>query len=197
MSNYTLTQVLGNTTCVASVSYCNAYDPSTHLCTTCVAGYFLGSNNTCVQASTFCVSTDSLTGACTSCTIGYNLVSGTCVQSTVCKSNQYVDTNNNCVTGNFPYCQTYASPSGVCQTCQAGYAFNIKFDCVPSSLTCAGTATSKGYLNNGVCVQTDLNCLQPNSDGSCPICDSGYYSHNGTCYLIPPSTNNSSAQNVP
>jgi hypothetical protein len=79
-----------------------------------------------------------------------------------------------------------------------GFKFNINFTCIASSVTCpSDTSTIKYFVSNGKCVATDINCVQANQDGTCPICKPGYYSQNGKCYLIINSASNSSAsQNV-
>lgn len=52
------------------------------------------------------------------------------------------------------------------------------FTCPPN------TATQKYVKRKGECILADINCLEVNDDGSCAVCNEGFYGVKNVCYSI-------------
>lgn len=86
------------------------------------------------------------------------------------------------MTGNIVNCSKYFSPSGLCQSCNKGYKLDSQNQCI---LICPdNTDTLKYELINGVCVSTDINCIEFSSNDYCSICKNEFYSFEGKCTKI-------------
>lgn len=176
--NYTISY--SSNICIPSVPFC-AFLLDSGVCLQCVYGYQLV-DNSCVAKLPGCtiIKADGTCALCQAGTVVNAL--GACVAPVVCPIGQ-VNVNGVCQFAYIPNCYQYAT-DGKCVTCINFYTPSFdKYSCVSNVKVCpADTTTTKYILANGVCVITQLNCLQVNAQGLCFNCKIGSYLYNGQCY---------------
>ena len=87
--------------------------------------------------------------------------------------------------GKVQNCQTYIASTGECANCKPGFEFDEKLNCRLSTVICPQNTETKKYFVQGLrCVETDVGCKVPNQDGSCPVCQEGFYSQSGRCIKV-------------
>lgn len=127
------------------------------VCRLCAAQFFLGKDQQCTPYQVGCVEYNG--GVCSRCSLPFELVDGSCVIDGCTAANK--DGCTNCVS---PYILEQSSRvckirfclrsrNGKCLSCQAGYTANA----------------------DGVCVISDVNCLDVNTLGVCTTCVNGYH----------------------
>ncbi|KAL7716199.1 protein serine/threonine kinase [Entamoeba marina] len=128
---------------------------------------------TCFNTTLYCdfYSTD---GNCLVCSNGYYLNNNACV---LCSNN----------------CKSCNSTSGDCYSCDDGYVLSNN-QCILESVCLTAVngqclVCDKTIPLNGSCsTSSDVNCLEFFSNGTCSICNNGYYNNGSICVLSQNST---------
>ncbi|KAL4486495.1 hypothetical protein ABPG72_018449 [Tetrahymena utriculariae] len=156
-----------NDFCNSCISECSQFnDPNSF--TSCRDGMYLQSGRcifcidecqTCETDSSYCTSCRT---NCTSCQDGFSKdpKTGICIVNTpICRSNEYLDGNNQCKKCTSP-CASCSSQPYLCSSCILGYKFNSQtLQCEQGIITC----------RDGQFLDQDNQCKS--CDSSCDTCD--------------------------
>jgi len=132
---------VSGTTCVALVTlnpWCLVFNGL--VCTSCSAGYYIGTGGQCTAVNPQCATYSMTTGACLSCYAGYAISGTTCVVAptpvpnpwcsahsgttcTSCYSPYYLGTGGICTPASAS-CKTYNMNNGYCTSCYTGWTLN-------------------------------------------------------------------------
>jgi hypothetical protein len=172
-------QTLWGINCVSLQSlypFCSTFANS--LCSACNYGYYLN-NGRCVFANPFCATIDQK-GACLSCSQGYVLSGTFCaVSSTICNI-------TNPITNLCSACDSGFVLSGI--NCVAQVTLN-PFCLIFIGGRCINCVTGY-FLNNGICLYPNNNCLTSNpTTKKCLSCYRSYFLTNGQCLPVSPLCN--------
>lgn len=174
--------------CLAVSTFCDGYNTTTGLCTSCGYGFVLDNGRCQPPPSTYtivpvsvailpnCAKMDSNGTNCIECSANYSLYQGRCYKTIV-------------------NCAAY-SADGSCSQCLSNFSL-IQGKCIKTIANCAAYYMDDGScfqcatdftLTLGKCVKSTPNCELYNTDsGSCNKCLVGYTLLNFKCYKIIPN----------
>ena len=157
---------------------CSNWDWANQICISCSPFWVFNANGVCVPVDTLCKTYDNATGLCLSCWKGYNLNAdtGACDRApnqavtdkgcsewnwdaqTCLRCGPYWWNNNGACQAVSPFCKTYDSNNGQCQSCFTGY-----------------------NLSNGECVLAPENLCKTEDANGCTTCYNGYVLYQKQC----------------